>query len=263
MAVFCGAACRRTSFWCSRLLSTYVTKTLEGVLAKFGQDAQRIEESVLIGCSDQREAWFALDLGLKSSSSKHVSLPQSEMEAELKGSFIKLRKVLFQLNSTDSSLLFTMAPVVITLVSDGPRCLLARQSSFPKGFYSALAGFCDIGESVEEAIHREVAEEVGLEVERLEYSASQHWPFPNSSLMIACHATAKPGQTEIQLNLRELEAAAWFSCDEVVSALKRTGTSMQPKDETFPFSLPPKLAIAHQLIKEWVEKQTCSSLSAQ
>nr|XP_044993459.1 NAD(P)H pyrophosphatase NUDT13, mitochondrial isoform X2 [Jaculus jaculus] len=278
---------------------------LEGVLAKFGQDAQRIEESVLIGCSDQREAWFALDLGLKSSSSKHVSLPQSEMEAELKGSFIKLRKVLFQLNPTDSSLLFTaqallhwhdghqfcsrsgqptkknlagswrvcpsnkiiyypqMAPVVITLVSDGPRCLLARQSSFPKGFYSALAGFCDIGESVEEAIHREVAEEVGLEVERLEYSASQHWPFPNSSLMIACHATAKPGQTEIQLNLRELEAAAWFSCDEVVSALKRTGTSMQPKDETFPFSLPPKLAIAHQLIKEWVEKQTCSSLSAQ
>jgi NADH pyrophosphatase NudC (nudix superfamily) len=53
------------------------------------------------------------------------------------------------------------------------------------------------GESVEEAVRREVAEEVGLEVERLEYSASQHWPFPNSSLMIACHATVKPGQTEV------------------------------------------------------------------
>ena len=54
-----------------------------------------------------------------------------------------------------------------------------------------------VGESVEEAVRREVAEEVGLEVERLKYTASQHWPFPNSSLMIACHATVKPGQTEV------------------------------------------------------------------
>lgn len=54
-----------------------------------------------------------------------------------------------------------------------------------------------VGESVEEAVRREVAEEVGLEIERLQYSASQHWPFPNSSLMIACHATVKPGQTEV------------------------------------------------------------------
>uniref|UniRef100_A0A8C6QUD8 NAD(P)H pyrophosphatase NUDT13, mitochondrial n=1 Tax=Nannospalax galili TaxID=1026970 RepID=A0A8C6QUD8_NANGA len=276
---------------------------LEGLLGKFGQGAQRIEESVLIGCSDQHEAWFALDLGLNSSSSKHASLPKSELEAELKASFITMRKALLQLNSMDSSLLFTaqallrwhdshqfcsksgqptiknmagskrvcpsnkiiyypqMAPVVITLLSDGARCLLARQSSFPKGLYSALAGFCDIGENVEEAVRREVAEEVGLDVERLQYSASQHWPFPNSSLMIACHATVKPGQTEIQVNLRELEAAAWFSRDEVVTALRRTGSTLQQQNEAFPFLLPPKLAIAHQLIKEWVE-QTCSSLTA-
>lgn len=57
------------------------------------------------------------------------------------------------------------------------------------------------GESVEEAIRREVAEEVGLEVENLQYSTSQHWPFPNSSLMIACHATVKPGQTEVSSEL--------------------------------------------------------------
>ncbi|XP_048665093.1 NAD(P)H pyrophosphatase NUDT13, mitochondrial [Marmota marmota marmota] len=154
-----------------------------------------------------------------------------------------------------------MAPVVITLVSDGTRCLLARQHSFPKGLYSALAGFCDIvlaGESVEDAVQREVAEEVGLELERLEYSASQHWPFPNSSLMIACHATVKPGQTEIQVNLRELEAAAWFSYAEVAAALKRKGTYIQQQNQSFPFLLPPKLAIAHQLIKEWVEKHACS-----
>ncbi|KAM4851695.1 NAD(P)H pyrophosphatase NUDT13, mitochondrial isoform 3-T3 [Thomomys bottae] len=277
---------------------------LERLLGKFGQDAQKIEDSVLIGCSDQHEAWFALDLGLNSSSSICASLPKPEMETELRGSFIELRKALFKLNSMDSSLLFTaqallrwhdshqfcsrsgqptkknvagskrvcpsnkiiyypqMAPVVIVLVSDGARCLLARQSSFPKGLYSALAGFCDIGERIEDAVRREVAEEVGLELESLQYSASQHWPFPNSSLMIACHATVKPGQTEIQVNLRELEAAAWFSHDEVVTALRGKGRYIQQQNEPIPLSLPPKLAIAHHLIKEWVEKQACSSLSA-
>ncbi|XP_012315662.1 NAD(P)H pyrophosphatase NUDT13, mitochondrial isoform X2 [Aotus nancymaae] len=277
---------------------------LERLLGKFGQDAQRIEDSVLIGCSEQQEAWFALDLGLDNSSSISASLPKPEMETELKGSFIELRKALFQLSAKDASLLSTaqallrwhdahqfcsrsgqptkknlagskrlcpstniiyypqVAPVVITLVSDGTRCLLARQSSFPKGMYSALAGFCDIGESVEETVRREVAEEVGLEVESLQYCASQHWPFPNSSLMIAYHATVKPGQTEIQVNLRELETAAWFSHHEVATALKRKGPYTQQQNGTVPFWLPPKLAISHQLIKEWVEKQTSSSLPA-
>ncbi|XP_069876653.1 NAD(P)H pyrophosphatase NUDT13, mitochondrial [Dipodomys merriami] len=352
MSLYCRIAFKRKSFWCYRLLSSYVTKTrylfelkedddackkaqqtgafylfhslapllrtaehqylvprlslleLESLLGKFGQDAQVIEDSVLIGCSDQHEAWFALDLGLNSSSSMYASIPKPEMETELRGSFVELRKALFKLNSMDSSLLFTaqallrwhdnhqfcsrsgqptkknmagskrvcpsnkiiyypqMAPVVIILVSDGSRCLLARQSSFPKGLYSALAGFCDIGECIEDAVRREVAEEVGLELESLQYSASQHWPFPNSSLMIACHATVKPGHTEIQVNLRELEAAAWFSHDEVVTALRGEGPYIQQQNKTSPFSLPPKLAIAHHLIKEWVEKQDCSSLPA-
>ncbi|XP_060238042.1 NAD(P)H pyrophosphatase NUDT13, mitochondrial isoform X5 [Meriones unguiculatus] len=155
-----------------------------------------------------------------------------------------------------------MAPVVITLVSDGARCLLARQSSFPKGLYSALAGFCDIGENVEEAVQREVAEEVGLEVENIQYFSSQHWPFPNSSLMIACHATVKPGQTEIRVNVRELEAAAWFGLDEVAAALRRKGSFTQQQSEASPLLLPPKLAIAHHMIKKWVEKQSCSSMAA-
>ncbi|CAO2590559.1 NAD(P)H pyrophosphatase NUDT13, mitochondrial [Lemmus lemmus] len=277
---------------------------LERLLGKFGQDSQRIEDSVLIGCSNQHEAWFALDLGLSSASSIHTSLTEPEVEAELGGSFVSLRQALFQLSAMDSSLLFTarallrwhdghqfcsksgqptkknvagskrvcpssniiyypqMAPVVITLVTDGARCLLARQSSFPKGLYSALAGFCDIGESVEEAIRREVAEEVGLEVENLQYSTSQHWPFPNSSLMIACHATVKPGQTEIQVNLRELEAAAWFSLDEVAAALMRKGSFTQQQSDALPLLLPPKLAVAHHMIKKWVETQTCASLAA-
>uniref|UniRef100_A0A5F8GAV9 Nudix hydrolase 13 n=1 Tax=Monodelphis domestica TaxID=13616 RepID=A0A5F8GAV9_MONDO len=176
---------------------------LERILAKFGQDAQKIEHSVLIGCSDQHEAWFALDLALGNSHSSG-SLQKSEMESELQGAFIDLRKALFQLNEKDASLISTaqallrwhdchqfcgksgqptqknvagskrvcasskmiyypqMSPVVITLVSDGTRCLLARQSSFPKGMYSALSGFCDVGETVEESVRREVAEEVGV-----------------------------------------------------------------------------------------------------
>ncbi|XP_054988627.1 NAD(P)H pyrophosphatase NUDT13, mitochondrial isoform X2 [Sorex araneus] len=150
-----------------------------------------------------------------------------------------------------------MAPVVITLLSDGTRCLLARQSSFPKGMYSALAGFCDMGESVEETVRREVAEEVGLEVERLRYTASQHWPFPNSSLMIGCHATVRPGHTEIRVNSRELEAAAWFSHEEVAAALRRNNRTTQQQSGGLSFWLPPKLAIAHHLIKEWVENTVC------
>ncbi|XP_027712924.1 nucleoside diphosphate-linked moiety X motif 13 isoform X2 [Vombatus ursinus] len=273
---------------------------LERLLSKFGQDAQMIEHSVLIGCSDQREAWFALDLGLGNLCSSGC-LQKSEMETELQGSFIELRKALFQLNEKDISLIFTaqallrwhdchqfcgksghptqknvagskrvcpsskmiyypqMSPVVITLVSDGTRCLLARQSSFPKGMYSALAGFCDVGETLEEAVRREVAEEVGLEVDSLQYSASQHWPFPNNSLMMACHATVGPGQTEIHVNSQELESAGWFSLEEVATALRRKGSPSSEQDGALPFWLPPKVAIAHQLIWEWVQKQSSSS----
>ncbi|XP_042673646.1 NAD(P)H pyrophosphatase NUDT13, mitochondrial isoform X4 [Centrocercus urophasianus] len=90
-----------------------------------------------------------------------------------------------------------MSPVVIILVSDGSRCLLARQASFPQGMYTALSGYCEAGEAVEEAARREVAEEVGLEVESLWYSASQHWPFPSSCLMIACHALVRRQQLEV------------------------------------------------------------------
>ncbi|KAB0400969.1 hypothetical protein E2I00_008592, partial [Balaenoptera physalus] len=307
MSLYCGITRRRKSFWCCRLLSTYVTKTR--YLSELKEDDDACKKA------QQTGAFYLFhNLAPLLQKSEHqylapqhsllASLQKPEMETELKGSFTGLRKALFQLNVKDASLLSTaqallrwhdahqfcsrsgqptkknvagskrvcpsnkiiyypqMTPVVITLVSDGTRCLLARQSSFPKGMYSALAGFCDIGESLEEAVRREVAEEVGLEVERLQYSASQHWPFPNGALMIACHATVKPGQTEIQMNLRELEAAAWFSHDEVATALRKDNPSYQQQNGAFPFWLPPKLAIAHQLIKEWVEKPTCSILPA-
>ncbi|XP_065602767.1 NAD(P)H pyrophosphatase NUDT13, mitochondrial isoform X2 [Cyrtonyx montezumae] len=149
-----------------------------------------------------------------------------------------------------------MSPVVIILVSDGSHCLLARQPSFPQGMYTALSGFCDMGEAVEEAARREVAEEVGLEVESLWYSASQHWPFPSSCLMIACHALVRGQQSEISTNSLELEDARWFGLEEIMEGLKREPKSAKQDDGSFLPWFPPKQAIAHQLINEWVHQQT-------
>ncbi|XP_051969043.1 nucleoside diphosphate-linked moiety X motif 13 isoform X5 [Xyrauchen texanus] len=148
-----------------------------------------------------------------------------------------------------------MAPVVIVLVSDGSRCLLGRQSMFPAGMYSALAGFCDMGESVEEALHREVAEEVGLEVETLQYSGSQHWPFPQSSFMIACHATVNPDKTQVSVDKAELEDACWFTVEEVTEALQMKKPPRNRKGEPPVFWVPPSYAIANQLIQEWANQQ--------
>ncbi|XP_048800731.1 NAD(P)H pyrophosphatase NUDT13, mitochondrial isoform X3 [Lagopus muta] len=149
-----------------------------------------------------------------------------------------------------------MSPVVIILVSDGSRCLLARQASFPQGMYTALSGFCDVGEAVEEAARREVAEEVGLEVESLWYSASQHWPFPSSCLMIACHALVRRQQLEISVNSLELEEARWFGLEEIMEGLKREPRSAKQDNGSFLPWFPPKQAIAHKLINEWVKQQT-------
>nr|XP_020472385.1 nucleoside diphosphate-linked moiety X motif 13-like [Monopterus albus] len=146
-----------------------------------------------------------------------------------------------------------MSPVVIALVSDGKRCLLGRQSSFPRGMYSALAGFCDMGESLEEALCREVAEEVGLEVQSVSYSSSQHWPFPHSSFMLGCHATVSPAHTQVKVDHTELEDARWFSLEEITFALQ---VKTPPRRGESPVLwLPPKHALANCLITEWVDRQ--------
>ncbi|XP_066053123.1 LOW QUALITY PROTEIN: NAD(P)H pyrophosphatase NUDT13, mitochondrial-like [Chamaea fasciata] len=153
-----------------------------------------------------------------------------------------------------------MSPVAITLVSNRSQCLLVRQPSFPPGMFTALSGFCDLGENVEEAVRREVAEEVGLEVESLCYSASQHWPFPSSSLMIACHALAGAQRAEISMDTLELEEARWFGMEDIVEGLKRQPSSSTQDDSSFLPWFPPRQAIAHQLIREWVQQQTAQTV---
>ncbi len=133
-------------------------------------------------------------------------------------------------------------PVVIMLVTDGDRCLLGRQKGWPKPMFSALAGFVEAGETIEEAVRREVREEAGVEVRAIRYVASQPWPFP-ASLMIGCEAEAAAQPIAIDAN--ELEAADWFTRDEVRAALAAP---------TERLGVPPPIAIAHHLIRGWVEK---------
>jgi NAD+ diphosphatase len=128
-------------------------------------------------------------------------------------------------------------PVVIMLVADGDRCLLGRQKQFAPGMYSALAGFVEPGETFEHAVYREVLEEAGIRCTDIRYFASQPWPFP-SSLMIGCFARAV--ETDLTVDLNELEDARWFARDEVVAMLDGTHSDG--------LSAPKGFAIAHHLL---------------
>jgi NAD+ diphosphatase len=138
-------------------------------------------------------------------------------------------------------------PVAIMVVCDGDRCLLgqSRGRLSRTGTYSALAGFMDQGESIEEAVRREVKEEAGIEVGAVRYHSSQPWPFP-SSLMIGCHAQALT--TEIHKDDEEMTDVRWFSRDEVLSALRGEHPDLR---------VPAPIAIAHHLIKAWAEGEVC------
>jgi len=133
-------------------------------------------------------------------------------------------------------------PVVIMLAIAGERCVLGRSPRFPQTMWSCLAGFAEPGESIEEAVRREVHEEVGLTCARVRYFASQPWPFP-SSLMIGCHAEALTDK--IVIDRSEIEEARWFDRDE----LKLMLTRKHPHGLT----TPPPIAIAHHIIRAFVE----------
>lgn len=109
-----------------------------------------------------------------------------------------------------------IAPAIMAMVRRGPEFLLARSPHFPTGMYSALAGFSEPGETLEQTLVREVREEVGIEVANIRYFASQPWPFPHS-LMIAFHCDHASG--EITPDPAEIEAADWFAADRLPQAL--------------------------------------------
>lgn len=125
-----------------------------------------------------------------------------------------------------------LSPSIIVLIHDGDRCLLARNANWPDGFYSTLAGFVEPGESLEQCLHREVGEEVGIRVRELRYLGSQSWPFPNS-LMVGYHATYDGG--EIVCQEEEIADARWFA-----------------RDELDRIRIPPPTAISRWLIDDWL-----------
>jgi NAD+ diphosphatase len=126
-------------------------------------------------------------------------------------------------------------PAIIVLVSDGDRALLGRQAAWPPGRYSTIAGFVEPGESLEDAVAREVFEETGIEVEQIEYHSSQPWPFP-SSLMLGFTARARTKQ--IVRRDDELEDAQWFTRADLMSG--------RPL-------VPPGVSISYRLIEHWFD----------
>ena len=133
-------------------------------------------------------------------------------------------------------------PVAIMVVCDGDDCLLGRGPHFPEGSYSALAGFVEPGETIEEAARREVFEESGIIVGDVRYHSSQPWPFP-SSLMIGLVGMAE--SRDLKIDYDELEDARWFHRDELVT--------MMAHEHPGGLITPPPLAIAHHLIKAFVQ----------
>ena len=131
-------------------------------------------------------------------------------------------------------------PAVIMLVHDGDHCLLGRQKAWPRGMHSTLAGFVEPGESLEDAVAREVFEEAGIRITDIGYHSSQPWPFP-ASLMLGFHARAVT--TDITIDPDEIESANWFSRDFL-----RHNIRGGAKD----FFVPPGIAVARRLIDDWV-----------
>lgn len=134
-------------------------------------------------------------------------------------------------------------PVTIMLVEHEGRLMLGRGLGWPEGRFSALAGFVEPGESIEEAVAREVFEESGVRVRDVTYVASQPWPFP-SQLMIGCHSHTD--DDKLTIDATEMAEVRWFTREDVATALAGS-------DEAS-FTAPPPHAIAHHLIHWWLEQ---------
>lgn len=135
---------------------------------------------------------------------------------------------------------------IIVIVEHAGACLLGRQASWPEGRYSTLAGFVEPGESLEDAVRREVAEESGVQVDQVRYHSSQPWPMP-ASLMVGFTATARG--RDIHLRDGELEDARWFTPEQIVAGLADGS-----------FGTPTRLSVSYRLLAHWLQLRAGLSL---
>jgi NAD+ diphosphatase len=178
------------------------------------------EEAALLHCARALSHWRARH--------RHCSLCGAPTAPRLAGHALRCTN-----SSCHTDFFPRIDPAIIVLVSSGEHALLGRQPAWPAGRYSALAGFVEVGESLEDTVIREVFEETAVRVQATRYIASQGWPFP-SSLMLGFHATA--ARDPIMLD-GELEEARWFHHSEL------RGNSLL---------LPPRHTIARRLIDHWL-----------
>lgn len=129
-------------------------------------------------------------------------------------------------------------PAIIVLITRGDRCLLSRKANWPPNVYSTLAGFVEPGETIEEAVRREMLEEANIQVTDIQYQGSQPWPFP-ASLMLAFTATALNEDTRLD---EELEDVQWFSRSGLENAIKRGLVT-----------IPPRFTVARTLIDAFLD----------
>ena len=194
------------------------------------RDLRRVADQLVDSDADLAAA--AVAMGFWHRSMRHCPGCGSVLEAEMAGWVLRCREEGTEhFPRTD--------PAVIMAVRDaGDRLLLARNAHFPSRFHSVLAGFVEPGESLENAVAREVAEEVGVEVEAVEYVGSQPWPFPRS-LMLGFRAWA-PGAGELTLQEEEIAEARWFTREELAAAL-----------EAEEIALPGAASMGRALIDDW------------
>ena len=194
------------------------------------RDLRRVADR--LADSDADLAAAAVAMGAWHRSTRHCPQCGGVLEPEMAGWVLRCRE--------DGTEHFPRTdPAVIMAVRDGrDRLLLARNAHFPRGFHSVLAGFVEPGESLENAVAREVAEEVGITVEEVQYMGSQPWPFPRS-LMLGYRAWA-PDAAELALQEDEIAEARWFSREELAAAL-----------EAEEVSLPGPASMGRALIDDW------------
>ena len=188
---------------------------------------QLLEENPQLISHDLRQAFNLVDASQFQLISRAIELSAWLRETKYcslcgESTLYNIKEQAFGCSCSNKIFYPSISPCIITLITNGNKVLLGRAKFFPKGLYSTLAGFIEAGETAEDALQREVFEEVGVYVENIRYFGSQSWPFP-SQLMLGFYCQYKQG--DIKVNSEELEDAQWFNIDNLPQVPPTTSIS--------------------------------------